>query len=253
MNFILKPGFKKGINKRFRFLSRLRSFLFNGSYSGKATPIIINNYNRLTFLKLQLTWLEANGYNNIYIIDNKSTYPPLLEFYKNCKHHIFFLTENVGHTALWDTHIAMWFKDQYYVYTDPDVIPVENCPENVLDFFYQSMKQINGITKVGFGLKIDDLPDHYARKEEVIQWESKFWELQVGTYLYKAAIDTTFALYKPNTVGQQWETSLRTGGNYMARHLPWYDNTANPSQEEIYFRNVTTKTSSWYKEERYNG
>ena len=32
-----------------------------------------------------------------------------------------------------------------------------------------------GYKKAGFGLRIDDLPDHYRLKQEVIVWESRFW------------------------------------------------------------------------------
>jgi hypothetical protein len=189
----------------------------------------------------------------IYIIDNASTYPPLLDFYKTTKHTVFKLTDNVGHTALWDTHIQLWFKNQYYIYTDPDIIPVKECPVNVISYFKNMLDSFPEITKVGFGLKIDDLPDHYNRKQEVIDWESKFWQNEIKPDIFKASIDTTFALYKPNTRDQQWDSTLRTGGNYIARHLPWYENSTNPSDEELFFKEVTTKVSSWYKEGEYNG
>ena len=47
----------------------------------KNIPIIINNRNRLTYMKMLISSLEKRGYNNIYIIDNDSTYPPLLDYY----------------------------------------------------------------------------------------------------------------------------------------------------------------------------
>jgi GT2 family glycosyltransferase len=221
----------------------------------RKVPVIINNYNRLDYLVQLIAWLEKAGMRSIYIIDNASTYPPLLEFYKKCPYTIFKLNENVGHTALWDSHIQLWFKNQYYVYTDPDVVPVEECPQNAIDYFKKVLDRYPEITKVGFGLKIDDLPDHYKRKQEVIEWEAVFWENEIDTGLYKARIDTTFALYRPNTRYQQWDTTLRTGGIYIARHLPWYENSDQPSPEELHFKNVTTKVSSWYKAEtgKYSG
>jgi Glycosyl transferase family 2. len=218
-------------------------------------PVIINNFNRLDCLIRQIKWLEDAGMSNIYIVDNASTYPPLLEYYKICPYTVFRLSENVGHTALWDTHLFMWFKDQYYILTDPDIIPVEECPLNAVSYFYEILKRYPDITKVGFGLKIDDLPDHNPRKQEVIDWETKFWENEVEPGLYKSKIDTTFALYRPNVRGQQWDTTLRTGGKYVARHLPWYEDPTQPSEEEVYFKKITTAVSSWYKnsEEKYNG
>ena len=47
----------------------------------KDIPIIINNYNRLEMLTKLIHSLESKGYHNLYIIDNQSTYPPLLEYY----------------------------------------------------------------------------------------------------------------------------------------------------------------------------
>lgn len=40
----------------------------------KEIPIIINNFNRLTTLRLLTETLTACGYTNIYILDNASTY-----------------------------------------------------------------------------------------------------------------------------------------------------------------------------------
>ena len=54
-------------------------------------PIIINNFNRLSTLKELLTSLEQRGYNNIHILDNASTYPPLLAYYKTCPYEVIFL------------------------------------------------------------------------------------------------------------------------------------------------------------------
>ena len=69
----------------------------------KSIPIIINNYNRLTSLKILISSLEKMGYKNLFIIDNASTYPPLLEYYNTCPYKVFRLNNNVGYLALWKT------------------------------------------------------------------------------------------------------------------------------------------------------
>ena len=48
----------------------------------KNTPIVILNRDRLYPLMDQVNVLKQKGYNNITIIDNQSTYEPLLEWYK---------------------------------------------------------------------------------------------------------------------------------------------------------------------------
>ena len=64
--------------------------------NAKQIPIIINNRNRYEYLIQLIASLEKRGYTNIYIIDNDSSYPPLLDYYNNCKYEIFRLGENVG-------------------------------------------------------------------------------------------------------------------------------------------------------------
>lgn len=249
----IKPGFKGQHNLLFRIAARVKSYFSKPWKAYQKVPVIINNYNRLDYLKQQISWLEKAGMRNIYIIDNASSYPPLLDYYKTCPYTIFKLTKNVGHTALWHTHIYLWFKNQHYILTDPDVVPIEECPLDAVEHFYNLLERYPEITKVGFGLKIDDLPNHYERKQEVIDWEEKYWQKQVEKNVYKANIDTTFALYKPNTQYHQWNTSLRTGDPYIARHMPWYEHPTLLSNEDLYFRKIKTKISSWYKDGEYCG
>ena len=83
--------------------------------------------------------LESRGYRNIYIIDNNSTYPPLLEYYNELPYNIFRLKSNLGYLALWKSGIYKKFKNQYYVYTDSDIIPQKDCPHDFLIYFYLLM------------------------------------------------------------------------------------------------------------------
>lgn len=219
--------------------------------TSNGTPVIINNFNRLDYLKQLLAWLEKAGMQRVFILDNASTYPPLLEFYKICKYPVFLLDENVGHKAFWDTNFALLFKNQHYILTDPDVVPIEGCPLNAVEHFYGLLDKYPDITKVGFGLKIDNLPDYYPRKKEVVEWERQWWTNEIEPSVFKAAIDTTFALYRPNMWGPHWNSTLRTGSPFLLKHLPWYINDQYLSEEEGFFRRNATKVSSWLDEERY--
>lgn len=213
----------------------------------KKIPIIINNYNRLNCMIKLIKSLEDRGYRNIYIIDNASTYPPLLEFYKNCKYKIYYLKKNFGYLALWKTEIYIKFINDYYVYTDPDVVPIEECPENFLEYFLNIHKKYKNARKVGFSLKIDDLPDHYKNKAEVIEWEKQFWINKNCNNLYISPIDTTFALYKPWSWGgaNSSRLSFRTDTPYSARHLPWYADSKNLSEEEKYYQEMASIATHW--------
>lgn len=211
----------------------------------KSIPIIINNYNRLTFLKKLINSLEVRGYTNIYIIDNNSTFPPLLEYYNDCRYTVFRLNKNVGHLALWETDIYKMFINDFYVYTDPDVVPVDECPADFLNLFLLTLKKFKLAKKVGFSLKIDDLPDHYSRKEDVILWEKSICTKKINDLLYAAQIDTTFALYRPLFKGgaHHYHKTFRTAHPYVARHLPWYIDSSNIDfEEQYYIRNAKTST-----------
>lgn len=208
-------------------------------------PVIINNYNRLEWVKELINWLEKAGMKNLFILDNASTFPPLLAYYETTKHTVIRLNANIGYKAIWDTKVHLWFKDLPYIYTDPDVMPLATCPLDVVDYFKKILMESDEITKVGFGLKIDDIPDFYPQKDQVLEWESKHWNNPIAENLYKADIDTTFALYKPNCKGQQWGRTLRTGGVYQLQHLPWYQNPNHLSEEEQNYRRLAV-TSTWY-------
>ena len=207
-------------------------------------PVIINNFNRIDYLLKQINWLEKAGMRNIFIIDNASDYPELLEWYNNSKYTVIMLNANIGYRAIWDTFIHLWFKGLPYIYTDPDVIPVEECPLDAVKYFQEILNTHQEINKVGFGLQIDDIPDHYPKKSQVIEWEKQFWSTPVSKDLFKADIDTTFALYRAYSVKQQWGKTLRTGGNYIARHLPWYENPSVISEENLLYHKKAIG-SSW--------
>jgi hypothetical protein len=208
--------------------------------------VVINNYNRLGYLERQLAWLEDAGFRRILILDNASTYPPLIEFYRRTKHEVVPLGENLGPYALWKHPIFERVRGDYYVYTDPDIIGADGCPKDFLDFFFEALVRHPLYEKVGFGLKIDDLPERYEKRAEVKEWESQFWAKPYAQHLYEATIDTTFALYRPYAAGGYWVRALRTAGPFQARHLPWYEDSRRPSEEERFYRaHLVGRNSHW--------
>lgn len=211
----------------------------------KSVPVIINNYNRLEWLIQLISWFEKAGMEHIYIIDNSSTYSPLLAYYEETKHTVIRLSANLGYKAYWDTKVCLWFKGLPYVYTDPDVFPNDATTLDVVKHLLAILKANNDVTKVGLALKIDDIPDSYQLKNEVLAWEQKYWREEVMKDVYKADIDTTLALYAPDVYGQQWGKTYRVAGRYELRHLPWYVDSNSISEEERYYRRQTIG-SSWY-------
>lgn len=221
----------------------------------KNIPIIINNFNRITTLKRLIDDLEQRGYHNIHIIDNKSTYPPLLEFYEQNlnKYKIYRLNKNIGFKALWKSGLWKKFMFSNYCYTDSDLSLVEDCPDDFMEKFYLLLEKYLKVHKVGFSLKIDDLPNHNQKKNEIIEWESKFYSQEKEDNVFVAPIDTTFALYRPfSKRGKRDGTDeiLRVGNPYQCYHLPWYNDSENLNEEELFYVNSITKPTHWSKKEK---
>lgn len=217
-----------------------------GNY--KQIPIIINNFNRLSCLKRLIKSLEIRGYSNVIILDNGSSYPPLLDWYKNeCKERIVFLNRNLGHKALWNCDLIKEVSGDYFVYTDPDLELIEDCPD---DFLYQMLfklkKKVKG-QKIGLSLKIDDIPDYYKFKDDVIKNETRFYErMEDGMYL--ADLDTTFAIHEPYAEGGFVDDMITYRMPYpiQCRHLPWYENSEKISEEDLYYASQKRKDIGWW-------
>lgn len=214
---------------------------------GREIPIIINNYNRLTTLRRLIDALTSRGYSRIYILDNDSSYPPLLEYYATCPFEVIRLGRNIGFKALWESEARKRFCGDYYAYTDSDVVPAEDCPADFMDHFLRELRRHPLARKVGFSLRIDNLPDHFAQKRQVIEAEEKYYRHPVSGGLYQAPIDTTFALYRPR-VGLSRSRAVeayRTAAPYQAEHLPWYTDSARPSEEERYYLSHCVRMTEW--------
>lgn len=211
----------------------------------KDIPVFIICYNRLRPLKELLGWLSDEGLTNIILIDNSSTYPPLLKFYQKTKHTVVRLSYiNAGHTVFWSQGINnLLAYNRPFILTDPDIIPDKNS-HGATRHFMNLLNKYGNIVKVGFGLEINDLPDHYALKQNVLHWEKQFWEKPVEDGVFSADIDTTFALYRPNTE-YVLGPALRTGGKYVARHEPWYIDSTNPGEEILHYQKTANSSSSW--------
>ncbi|WP_434661757.1 glycosyltransferase [Paraburkholderia sp. A3BS-1L] len=216
-----------------------------------AIPIFVISFNHLSYLRTIIAYFEKAGFDNIHIIDNASSYPPLVEYLRNSQHKVHYMGSNYKHMVLFD---SMKFKelvdDNYFVLTDPDVLPVEECPTDFLYVFLDALLRHPTKNKIGFSLKLDDIPNHYELKDNVLKWEGRFYEKaeKCGDMtIYNAPVDTTFALYRPR---KEWRnadffSAFRTGAPYTARHLPWYRDISQMTDEEIFYRGVDQGSSNW--------
>lgn len=213
----------------------------------KDIPIIINAKDRKSCLESLINRLDKDGLmGQVTVMDTGSTYPPMLEFLSglSCSVIRFQPSGNPAY-ALWEfgaTQAWKWTGEGWFVYTDCDVVP--DCPEGWMDAFFEALKCHSSFTKLGFGLRIDDLPDHYALKKRVLEWESQFWRDRLNSAWYVAPIDTTLALYRPGAPA--YSVGLRSAPPYVARHLPWYYDSANPTEEWLYYlKHMDQRVGHW--------
>lgn len=195
-------------------------------------PIYINNFNRVSTTKRLVEDLQRLGYQDITILDNVSTYPPLLSWYDTNPCRVVRLERNMQSYALWDCGELEKHRDTLWVaYTDSDIELNYRTPYLFIDWLVLYAEKYNH-SKAGLALKIDDLPDNpYANHYR--NWEQKFWSNELEPNVYDAQVDTTFCVLKPTAPNQY--RALRIGGDFTAIHRPWYSNFSNLDEEEQYY------------------
>lgn len=201
-------------------------------------PVIINNRNRLTHLKSLINWLQKINCR-IIVLDNDSTYEPLIEYYSNISNdvEICFLRQNLGHQALYNWKLHQKFNEKFFIYTDSDVVPTDLCPLNVLHYLVENKSKYSNYHKIGLSLKTDDIPDQYQHKKLVLKWENDFKKKDLNDF-YICPVDTTFAIYETKSLVSEkhiLSPCLRTKIPYEARHMPWYNDTNKLNDEEMYY------------------
>lgn len=219
-------------------------------------PIIIISFNQLFYLEQLINFLLKRGFSNIVIIDNNSSYLPLLNYFKelssNKKITIHQLKENIGHLVFWENkELFERYSNGFYVVTDADIVPFEETPENFMHKFLTILNTNIEITKVGFSLYLDDIPETNPNKKNIQNWEAQFWEKKYNDD-FLTSIDTTFALYRPEYQRKEsnFLRAVRTNLPYCARHGGWYINPKNLTDEQLYYIKSANNSSSWLTNEK---
>lgn len=216
----------------------------------KTIPIIIISYNQLFYLEKLIDFLLKYNYTNIIIIDNNSTYKPLLDYFEIIEHAIKVhrLDENYGHLVFWrNKELFDRYSKGYYVVTDADIVPEENCPKDFLLYFKKVLDENSKITKVGFSLNIENIPEANPNKVKIINWESMFWNRKTKDENFISPIDTTFALYRPSYKYKHstFYHAIRAKKPYQAVHGGWYIDIGNLTEEQLFYFSTCNESSSW--------
>jgi hypothetical protein len=210
-------------------------------------PAFIINFNRLTLPRAIVDYLTPDTGCQPVIIDNGSTYPPLLDWYAGNPCKVHRLSANHGNCALWSPTCGVDFFADYdmsagYVVTDPD-LDLSRIPKDFLSVLRDGLRRRPGFLKCGFSLEIDDLPDNEIG-DEARGWETINWTGLTDGY-YQAPIDTTFAFYSGRE-SHDFDKCLRAPRPYTARHMPWYYTANNLPEDERYYLNSITAHYNHY-------
>lgn len=189
--------------------------------------IFINVRDRVRDLRDLIAWLERAGHQRITLIDNASTWPPLLQYLDETPHTVVRAGRNVGKQAVWQLGLAP--TDDWYVYTDPDIVPTEDCPLTLIRRLRGLLLRHPVYPKAGPGLWLDDVPTAMNS----LDWErgQTINGLELEPAARDSLIDTTFALYQPGA-GFGYK-AIRTDWPYVARHGSWY--VTDPDEEDAYY------------------
>jgi len=222
-------------------------------------PIFIISYNQYTYVKSMVEQLQKYPSMNIYIIDNKSTYPPLVDYLKSIEGSVkvLYQDKNYGHEVYERDDIIALGGDKYIV-TDPDLLLNPKMPLNFLEILSELSDKYK-TNKIGPALDITNEIDLSRRLDSndgktISEHESVFWKDRVDDSkyeMYRADIDTTFALInKKYYVKQKRDNSIRIGGDFTAVHRPWlkdYEKELLPDELDYYMKNgnISTTINRW--------
>ena len=204
-------------------------------------------FNRLTPAKAMAEYMSDTGCE-VILIDNNSTYPPLLEWYKTCPYKVHRLYKNYKAFDFWKYNRLKHYPCKNYIVTDPD-LQINHIPEDYIEILFKGLNANPTVGKAGFSLEINDLPDNPITKK-VIEWEKRMWDSATDENgFYKSDVATTFALYDRDRVVENLYSGIRSPRPYTAKHLDWYytEETIKNDPEALFYLN-TTAHKGWLYE-----
>ena len=148
--------------------------------------VFLINRNLLDTTKNTLEFLRKEKRVKVHILDQQSTYSPLLDWYKTIPEDIIYC-KNEGPYSCWHPKYKH-FRKNHFIVADSDCI-YDKVPDDWLDVMLNTLNESEAF-KVGFSLEIEDLPNTELAREAHVH-ESKYWKKKTP-YGWDADIDTTF-------------------------------------------------------------
>lgn len=224
-------------------------------------PIFIIVHDRIKVLKQSIASYEKFIKTPFKIIlhDVASTFKPCLDYLEEmkAKGYLVYRTETNHHHTVMEsvnTYLDEHPECKYYVITDPDV-ELDNVNGDILEFYAFLLDKFN-VESVGPMLRIDDIPDFYPRKPNVLDghnmqfWSKSFNQIKFKDNIYEYIFcntDTTFQLRSSNNRKSNFphDNAIRCNNPYFAKHLDWYINPEEMTDDQIYYMKNTKSIANW--------
>lgn len=208
-------------------------------------PVIINNRDLLTWPKAMLEKIKTlDRVGDIFIVDNASTYAPLLEWYETKPCEIVKVS-NLGHTAPWLSGLVDKLGVPY-VLTDPD-LGIDALPNDTLRVLDEKLKEQPELGKIGLGLAWESIGVSSPYFNHLQSYERTRWtksRVQNDVHV-DVVIDTTFALYN---VPRYFIGGGSLSSPYIAEHYPWkFTHEERQKNEEFSYYIKNASQASSYK------
>lgn len=193
--------------------------------------IFISNRNYVSWPRAMAEKFIGEGHE-VIILDNASTYIPLLDWYSICGLEIIKLGNNGGH-ALWTTDIVPTLNEPF-VSSDPDY-DLSTVPSDWDEVLLEGLKQFPQYNKFGFSWDESKVPpenpawieDNFVNHPDGLPatWGN---HIKLPNNWYGYANDSSFALQRPHSPDQIG--GIRKGRPYTGTHMPWHL-TLEPSKD----------------------
>lgn len=217
-------------------------------------PVLINNFNRLSPLKVQLQWLLSLPEKiSIVIVDNHSDYAPLLDYYRKLDLPNAQVVQLGINSCLHGvSYISRQLKGfDKFIITDPDLHPYPDTPVDLVSHLSGLMDKYPGYNHIGPSLEINDLPPDSPLTEPVRRNELRFWPPntpRLNNEVIVAQIDSTFAMYRRSSHVRKLGPALRTDRPYTLCHIDWYIIPVQCSEEYRMYLKTCNTFATWATE-----
>ena len=222
------------------------------AFNPATIPIVVICWNELTYIKNMVDQLKHYDHP-IILLDNYSTYEPLLEYYKEIKKElgskieIRILKKNYGCTVYVQLKHTL---PKVYILTDPDLELNKNMPRNFAGILYEISEKYK-VYKVGLYIEKIKKEDILECSNYDFEWDKLVHPLKNEQYeLYFDKVQyggTTFCLVNTKyhkTHKKPKRSAMRIAGDFTMKHLPWYKDSLNKIPKKELYMYVKNSTSS---------